>query len=261
MSSKHDNRLVTLAVNKRVVHVLYMCIIEHWSTNSFKQEFSSIEYGILETLRKKLLGLRDSPAIHALTMGDKELDVLTRAIPIGLEELDPIEFPTLVGEPYSFGQEVYSVLKNASNLGVENHLQLMVLDEVSPTQTPQKLTGKSNRKTMDHKKYPCPCCGYKVFEELPGSYEICPICFWQDDLTDLEMLYKSMGPNRVSLYEAQKNYELTGASEPRFINNVREAGSHDIRESSWRKIDRDRDRAIDIKANDSIEKIYYWLRE
>ena len=34
-------------------------------------------------------------------------------------------------------------------------------------------------------KYPCPGCGYLVFDEPPGSYEICPICFGEDDLAQL----------------------------------------------------------------------------
>lgn len=30
-------------------------------------------------------------------------------------------------------------------------------------------------------KYPCDCCGYKTKnEEKRGSYEICPVCFWED---------------------------------------------------------------------------------
>jgi hypothetical protein len=28
----------------------------------------------------------------------------------------------------------------------------------------------------DTTRYPCPCCGYLVLDEEPGSYEICPIC-------------------------------------------------------------------------------------
>ena len=28
----------------------------------------------------------------------------------------------------------------------------------------------------------CPCCGYPTLsEEPPGTYEICPVCFWEDD--------------------------------------------------------------------------------
>ncbi|MFE6959649.1 CPCC family cysteine-rich protein [Streptomyces sp. NPDC057696] len=29
--------------------------------------------------------------------------------------------------------------------------------------------------------YPCPCCGHRVLGAMPGSYEICPVCFWEDD--------------------------------------------------------------------------------
>lgn len=29
--------------------------------------------------------------------------------------------------------------------------------------------------------YPCPCCGHRVLSAMPGSYEICPVCFWEDD--------------------------------------------------------------------------------
>lgn len=47
-------------------------------------------------------------------------------------------------------------------------------------------------------KYPCPCCGYLVFDESPGSYEICPICFWEDDLSQLRFPRMSVGANRVS---------------------------------------------------------------
>jgi len=30
-------------------------------------------------------------------------------------------------------------------------------------------------------RYPCPCCGHRLLGEMPGSYEICPVCFWEDD--------------------------------------------------------------------------------
>jgi len=37
--------------------------------------------------------------------------------------------------------------------------------------------------------YPCPCCGYVVFDEPPGSYAIRPICFWEDDLAQLRIFF------------------------------------------------------------------------
>ena len=28
---------------------------------------------------------------------------------------------------------------------------------------------------------PCPCCGSRTLEKLaPGTYQICPVCFWED---------------------------------------------------------------------------------
>ncbi len=30
--------------------------------------------------------------------------------------------------------------------------------------------------------YACPCCGYLTFDALPyGSFDICAVCFWEDD--------------------------------------------------------------------------------
>lgn len=30
--------------------------------------------------------------------------------------------------------------------------------------------------------YTCPCCGYKTLdEEPPDTFDICRICFWEDD--------------------------------------------------------------------------------
>ncbi|MFJ2583135.1 CPCC family cysteine-rich protein [Streptomyces sp. NPDC087538] len=26
-------------------------------------------------------------------------------------------------------------------------------------------------------RYPCPCCGRLVLDEMPGAYAICPVCF------------------------------------------------------------------------------------
>src|ERR1700676_3036143 len=48
------------------------------------------------------------------------------------------------------------------------------------------------------KKHPCPCCGYRVLEE-PGAYEICPICGWEDDVSQLRFATMPGGANRPSL--------------------------------------------------------------
>ncbi|MGW4721764.1 CPCC family cysteine-rich protein [Streptomyces sp. NPDC004291] len=59
--------------------------------------------------------------------------------------------------------------------------------------------------------HPCPCCGHRVLGTMPGSYEICPVCFWEDD--GLQFRWPAMrgGANKVSLLEAQRNYQDFGA--------------------------------------------------
>lgn len=115
-------------------------------------------------------------------------------------------------------------------------------------------------------KYPCPCCGYLVFDESPGSYDICPICFWEDDLSQLRFPRMSGGANGVSLIEAQESYFRHGVSELRFHSNVRTAGPSDVREPQWRRIDIRTDKFEEpIEGKDygnsypeDATEFYYW---
>lgn len=61
------------------------------------------------------------------------------------------------------------------------------------------------------KLLPCPCCGYRT---LPGKgdYDICPVCFWEDDGTKDPAAYSA--PNHMTLAEGQKNFERYGACSP-----------------------------------------------
>ncbi|WP_123816510.1 CPCC family cysteine-rich protein [Myceligenerans xiligouense] len=29
------------------------------------------------------------------------------------------------------------------------------------------------------------CCGHQVFDQPPGSFDVCGICFWEDDAIQL----------------------------------------------------------------------------
>lgn len=51
--------------------------------------------------------------------------------------------------------------------------------------------------------YPCPSCGFLVFGEPPGSYEICPVCNWEDDCVQLASPGMRGGANKESLKEYQ----------------------------------------------------------
>ncbi len=56
--------------------------------------------------------------------------------------------------------------------------------------------------------FPCPGCGFLVFDEPPGSYDICPICGWEDDGVQLEAPGYAGGANHDSLYEHQQRVAL-----------------------------------------------------
>ncbi len=53
--------------------------------------------------------------------------------------------------------------------------------------------------------FPCPSCGFIIFEEAAESYEICSICGWEDD--DLQLKHPTLkgGANSLSLLESQKS--------------------------------------------------------
>ena len=79
-------------------------------------------------------------------------------------------------------------------------------------------------------KYFCKCCDYNTLIEFPnGTYEICKICFWEDDNYQNEKPNEKGGPNRVSLNQARKNFAEFGACEIEMKINVRKPGENEIR--------------------------------
>lgn len=72
------------------------------------------------------------------------------------------------------------------------------------------------------KKYKCECCGYYTLKEKPpNTYEICPVCFWEEDYVQNNDPEFSGGANDESLNQARKNYVSFGAVEKRLIKYVR----------------------------------------
>jgi hypothetical protein len=52
--------------------------------------------------------------------------------------------------------------------------------------------------------YPCPACAFEVFPEPSGSYDVCPICGWDDDEVQLRFPAMRGGANKASLFECQQ---------------------------------------------------------
>jgi hypothetical protein len=86
-------------------------------------------------------------------------------------------------------------------------------------------------------EYPCPCCGHRTFDRPPGSYDICPVCFWEDD--DLQLRWPDLpgGANSLSLVDAQRANAEMGAMEYRFTGIVRSAAPDEPLDDGWRPID------------------------
>ena len=55
--------------------------------------------------------------------------------------------------------------------------------------------------------FKCPVCGKYTFQSGPGSYEICPVCGWEDDKAQYKDPNLKGGANRLSLKEYKERYE------------------------------------------------------
>ncbi len=68
----------------------------------------------------------------------------------------------------------------------------------------------------------CPCCGYKTLSER-AAYDICKVCFWEDDGQDDSSATEIWGgPNGdLSLSQARVNYKLFGACREKDLPHVR----------------------------------------
>jgi len=84
-------------------------------------------------------------------------------------------------------------------------------------------------------KYPCPCCGYKTFNNPPdGTYAICAVCYWEDDPVQLKDPNYEGGANSISLKQAQKNFLEFGASRKEMVRCVRPPMWQEQRDESWK---------------------------
>lgn len=111
--------------------------------------------------------------------------------------------------------------------------------------------------------HPCVGCGFKMFDELPGSYDACEICFWTDDATQLRNPIATEPSNAKSLYEHQQDilqeYPMT----------VEVVGEF-LRDPDWRPIREDElpapedvpDEGLDyFYVRQGDDATYYWQRD
>lgn len=73
---------------------------------------------------------------------------------------------------------------------------------------------------MSAKPIACPCCGCLTLESA-GRFDICEVCFWEDDPLQRTKPNLGGGANVASLTNARENYSTFGASELAMLNLVR----------------------------------------
>ncbi|WP_147068603.1 CPCC family cysteine-rich protein [Terrabacter aerolatus] len=78
----------------------------------------------------------------------------------------------------------------------------------------------------------CPCCGYQTLPER-DAYELCPVCFWEDDPSESRAPGFSGGANALDLLTAQRTFLRIGAVHPIFVANVRATLPTEARASDW----------------------------
>ncbi|HPF15159.1 MAG: hypothetical protein H6830_02875 [Planctomycetes bacterium] len=72
---------------------------------------------------------------------------------------------------------------------------------------------------LQDRPHQCPCCDYYTLGER-AAYEICPVCYWEDDGQGLDRMDDISGPNHLTLRAARRNFEQFGASDQAALSLV-----------------------------------------
>ncbi|WP_428506871.1 CPCC family cysteine-rich protein [Roseateles sp.] len=115
---------------------------------------------------------------------------------------------------------------------------------------------------MSEESFPCPSCGFLVFGEPPGSYEICDLCGWEDDHVQLAHPAMGGGANKQSLVQSQL------LALQRFPVGVSVVGTI-LRAPGWRPLRPEEIEPAQSPANGLAyfdaaagdAKNYYWVRD
>jgi hypothetical protein len=96
-----------------------------------------------------------------------------------------------------------------------------------PAAVPRPTTGLSTAELLPFGMLACPCCGHATLSER-GGYQICPVCFWEDDGRDTATVDRVTGPNDRTLREARVSYARTGACDDAAARHVRRPTAEEI---------------------------------
>ena len=89
---------------------------------------------------------------------------------------------------------------------------------------------------MNLAEFACPVCGhYTIFERY--DWEICPVCFWEDDVLDEPGKDNESPANgHLKLSEAQANYILFGCVRLENKKDIRLARPDEAKDPDWQPL-------------------------
>ncbi len=111
--------------------------------------------------------------------------------------------------------------------------------------------------TGKNKKYKCPCCGYYTLSEV-DSFEVCPVCYWEDDPIQRGNDEYTGGANEICLKSAKKNYKELKVANEKDIKNVR---CPYLTETEYYEEFNNGDEICDLLYRGSKEEICYIIKE
>jgi hypothetical protein len=87
------------------------------------------------------------------------------------------------------------------------------------------------------KKVDCPCCGHLTLSER-GGFEICEVCFWEDDgQDDVDAHVERGGPNAGTLWQARTSFLVRGSCDEVSVESVRPPGPGELQVRRWDLVD------------------------
>jgi hypothetical protein len=89
-----------------------------------------------------------------------------------------------------------------------------------------------------HTKFTCYVCGYRTLESR-CDWDVCPVCFWEDDvLVCGDEDVSSSANNGMLISAAQTNFLQFGAVSREFLGKVRPPRKDETRDPEWRPLTR-----------------------
>lgn len=108
----------------------------------------------------------------------------------------------------------------------------MTTDKTEPNRQAEWYRDQTNRNSVHRAReggpYHCPCCGCLTLEDR-GYFDVCEVCYWQDDGQDDHDadVVRGGSNHSLSLTQARANYREFGACERAMLEHVRPPLPHE----------------------------------